>query len=248
MCSEASGQLNNKQKRRIEHNKWTCISLSDPLGDHYMCCRVGGEFQSRHNTLLQVCSSICRQASHAVDMEVPASAVIPPSTPSSVPHHNLRFDLVIRNSHSQATAADVTVIHPSPESDSALITYSRRPAAAAALRERQKVTKYKNLSRSLGMSFVPLVFETFGTLGASMQVWLKAMAHKAANQGSRCPVGPPTVVAMLVTNWRRRLSCALQKANAALFLRRSFNGSRAHFRGSSPSAFDFSVLMAPRLR
>ena len=218
-----------------------CATTPDEIGDHYMCCNFGGDLQVRHDWIKQVFSSILKSAGSSVQCEVPISA-FDPNQPSLV---NRRFDLLARTGAHSPLSADVSIVHPTPCSAASRRTYSRQAGTAARIREELKSNAYTGISRRLGMVFTPLIFESFGRCGTKCERFLKTLARHVASRESFSGTASPHTSALLLHSWRRRISCALQKANARIFQMRAFRGAAGPTSNYSDSV-DFGDLRLPR--
>ena len=113
--------------------------------------------------------------------------------------------------------------------------------------ESAKLRHYELLSTRLGIHFVPLVFKSYGTIGPKGNHFLKTLARLVVSNQSPSGNADPVLSALLLHNWRRRLSCALKRANARILQMRSYRGAAAHCRTHTPNAPDFADLRIQRL-
>jgi len=216
-----------------------CGYTNDTFGDHFLTCNRGGEIQSRHNHLRDLLSSILSSTNCSTQREVPALNVHPNATSSPT---NRRFDLIIRSGATMPISADVSIIHPTPINTRSLSRYSASQGSAALIREQTKRRIYQPLSTQLGMQFIPLILESYGTYGPAFASFLATMSRRASSSSSFCGFGNTSLAAHLLTDWRRRISCALQKANARLLQLRMLRGSVDPMLRDQRSRIDFGQL------
>ena len=70
--------------------------------------------------------------------------------------------------------------------------------AAALLREQAKCRIYNPISNTLGMQFVPLILESYGTYGPAYASFLTTMSRRASSTSSFCGFGDPSLAAHLL--------------------------------------------------
>ena len=210
-----------------------------------MACRLGGDIQARHDWIKDTLSAIISSSGVSTQLEVPVTNCGPIS---SAADEVIRRYGITASGDLRPLAVDVSVTHSTPLSQSTLMTNVRSSGSAARNREAKKVRDYGNVSRRLGMHFVPFVMESYGTFGPQAELFLKTLARHITS--SRCYSGNanPSVSAALLHSWRRRLSCAMQKANARILQLRALRGTEAHGRQPRVLRPDFSGLQMPRLR
>ena len=75
---------------------------------------------------------------------------------------------------------DTTFIHPTSPSY-ARIT-ARSPTAVSKARESRKHTRYDEKAERANMTFVPLVYQTFGGRGSELTIFRKDMAIRASSR------------------------------------------------------------------
>jgi hypothetical protein len=132
---------------------------------------------------------------------------------------------------SKAVGFDVAVTHPC--APSYIVGSSTRQRYAAEAREAIKLAKYDAACESVGITFVPAVFESFGVAGKLFEEWFKDTmkakdkADKAA--GVRVSWTAHTTSAF----WQQRISVALQVGNARMI-------HRCGARDSTVDGFRFS--------
>ena len=111
---------------------------------------------------------------------------------------------------SSRTMVDVSVIHPGA------LSFARQahvPLAAAHLRERQKVSKYRKVAEGESASFVPFVLETLGGFGTQALKFVSDVASLARENLSLAQSEPDFRGSMV-----RCLAIALQVGNAHVAL------------------------------
>lgn len=202
-----------------------CGAALDDYGNHFFKCRVGGEWNSRHSSMVHTIASIMRSVQLTVQHEVPLQNLGPLSSLGQ--EGSGRMDLVVTSSDSQSLLADVTITHPCPANQS-ITQPMLAPLFFAKAAEDRKIRKYGQAASSMQQAFIPMAFETYGASGPHFQAMLKrlAMRIRIFNQDFQ--------QSTLIRFWRTRLSTCLQKCNARLILSKS-NRVNSHSRqGTAP--------------
>jgi hypothetical protein len=121
--------------------------------------------------------------------------------------------------HAASVGIDVAVTHPCAASYVAAA--AREALGCAALREGFKVGKYRPACSTVGIQFVPAVFETFGSCGAQFEEWFRSqVAWMSERVGDRDALGGFTA-ATFSSWWQQRISVALQLGNARCIIERA---------------------------
>ena len=181
-----------------------CAHNSDAKGDHAMHCHDDNGLKSnRHN---QIRDNVYREAQHASlnpTKEMPGLILNSQSRPA---------DIYVANwIDGRKTAFDVSVVSPTQEA----ILHRAADSAGAAI-EMRKASKFRthfNNCREQGISFQPLVVETFGGWDKDATKFLKEMARQAARRWGMND-------AIEIKHFFQRLSVALQRGNSALLINR----------------------------
>ena len=108
-------------------------------------------------------------------------------------------------------AFDVSVV--SPTQDAILHHAADSAAAAIEMRKTTKNRAHLNDCRAQGISFQPLVVETFGGWDKDAVKFLKDIARLDARRWAK-------IDAISIRQFFQRLSIALQRGNAALLINR----------------------------
>ena len=116
-----------------------------------------------------------------------------------------------------------------PHAPAYLSAAARGPRGCVALRESAKRSRHEADVVRAGGHFVPLVYDTYGTMGEGAEAWFRGLVAVA-------PIEPPEWMAasgassediadwerharaQLAADWRRRLSITLQRGNARIIL------------------------------
>ena len=182
------------------------LSLEHSLG----CRKLRGVF-IRHDCLVEILMALCRSVGLIVRREWLVAA-----------DTQKRMDFVIFNSSGGRRWFDVSVANPMAPS------YATSQSAIKS-REAYKIGKYSRLASENGASFVPLVFELFGSFSEAVSDFLKELAHLAL---SNAPDGsgflsPIAFKNNWITEARKLLSISLARCNA-LIVEEAIIKSRGH--------------------
>ena len=131
-----------------------CGRMADQYGDHQVGCSGNGDRISRHNAIRDVIFSAAQSAALAPTKEAP----------SLMPNSSMRpADILLPTWHQGRPAAlDVHVI--SPLQEQTLAEAATSPGHALQVGIQRKLTSNLSTCRSVGVEFIPLVFETLGGL------------------------------------------------------------------------------------
>jgi hypothetical protein len=208
--------------------------------DHLLVCQsnrnVGG--LQRHNHVVNVVAKLADQAGVYKSVE-------PRHTMDTASERKqARPDVELTGtSHAATLSVDVSIIHPSARTYVARA--ARQALSAAANRERDKCRKYDPLlaevraATGAKITFAPLVFESFGAPGKSVEAVVKWLASEAAATSSM-RVDFPTAKAFMAHAYRA-LSVAVQVGNAKMYLKGlQQNGCAANASVRARSAHIFS--------
>ena len=112
-------------------------------------------------------------------------------------------------------------------------------------RENAKINKYSDMANAIGAKFVPLVLETYGSLGKSFQSLLKSLAselfRRSINSDHEQEI---TMKSKLIALWRTRISVTLQKANSRLLLSKLSRTHQSVQRSQPTYTVDFSTMFS----
>ena len=206
-----------------------CGQSIDDYGLHLFKCRIGGEWEHRHNTLVQLFSSILKSVNLTVQQEVPLINLGPLAASSN--SATGRMDLHITSCDSPSFLADVTVTHPSPADSNNLVQEAFSPSYFAKHAENRKIRKYRAASEQIGQRFVPIALETYGALGPECSKMLKNLAGRRYQLCSESDTENFSR-SSLTRIWRVKISAALQRANARLIISKA-NRIRNNLRQNS---------------
>ena len=195
-----------------------CGQNIDDFGSHFFKCRIGGEWEHRHNSLVQLFASIIKSANLTVQKEVPLINLGPLASCSNNP--NGRMDLSVTSSDSTSFLADVTVTHPAPSNTDHLSESAYLPQYFAKYAEERKIRKYRAASEQIGTRFIHVAIETYGTMGQQGSKMLKELAGRYHQQYRNSNLNLESR-ANLIRIWRIKISACLQRANARLIISKS---------------------------
>ena len=203
-----------------------CGSTIDEHGSHFFKCRIGGEWNHRHSSIVHLLASIMRSVQLTVQHEVPLANLGPLQALDR--EGNGRMDLVVTPCDSQPFLADVTITHPAPSQPSTTNQTMYQPLYFAKHHENRKRRKYEEAVRSINSRFVPLALETFGAMGPCFDKCLKSLAARQALTDAEKSI--------LMRFWRMKISCCLQKANSFLIMSKAQRVRKQSRQGSAPLA------------
>jgi hypothetical protein len=181
-------------------------SLMCPCGketlslEHSLGCRKLRGIYIRHDCLVEILMALCRSVGLIVRREWLVAA-----------DTQKRMDFVIFNSSGGRRWFDVSVANPMAPS------YAMSHSAIKS-REACKIGKYSRLASENGASFVPLVFEIFGSFSEAVSDFLKELAHLAlTNAPDGCGfLSPIAFKNNWITEARKLLSISLARCNALI--------------------------------
>ena len=126
-----------------------CLSTADSFGDHQVGCGGNGDRILRHNSIRDAIFNSACSAALAPRREVPSLIPGSQSRPA---------DIYLPNwERGQPAALDVTIISPLQS-----LTLHRAASYALTVGKQRKVAAHAAACHAVGVSFVPLVFETLG--------------------------------------------------------------------------------------
>ena len=151
-----------------------CGEPTDPLCSHFLKCKLGGEWITRHDSLVHVIATLSKASGFLVQQELPLSLLSPPSpNPSSG-----RMDLVVSSGDFQTNIlADVTITRAFPSSTSPITPPLDSPLHFSKIKEASKRTKYNAAAQSTGATIYPLAIETYGAAGPAFHSYLNLCAN-----------------------------------------------------------------------
>ena len=151
------------------------------------------------------------------------------------------MDLIVTNSDLSTTLADVTITHPNPSDNQVISPAMLVSNYFSNNRENTKRTKYGQAAAILGAKFVPLVLETYGSMGAAFSSFLNHLSfdlfRQTANSDSDTELFFKQRLKQL---WTNRISVCFQIADARLILSKISRNQIAYQRHSTRLTVDFS--------
>ena len=162
----------------------------------------------RHDRIRDLIFKQAQRASLSPTMEMPGLVPGSQSRPADV-YIPLWVD-------GKKTAFDISVV--SPTQDAIVDRAADLPAAAIEMRKKSKSRLHFDPCRAQGISFFPLVVETFGGWDAEALKLLKDMARQSARRWGKTNADE-------IKFFFQRLSVSLQRGNAALLIERDANAS-----------------------
>jgi hypothetical protein len=193
-----------------------CQAPLDPFGHHSLTCRNGYHRSLRHDRIASTIRDMLRALSH-VARDTGLDGYLPLSASGA----KLVLDVYGSGGgpHAASVGIDVAVTHPCAASYVAAA--AREALGCAALREGFKVGKYRPACSTVGIQFVPAVFETFGSCGAQFEAWFSSQVDWMSERvGDRDALGGFTA-ATFSSWWQQRISVALQLGNARCIIERA---------------------------
>ena len=175
-----------------------CGQLLDELGDHLVCCSVGGHKTFLHSRLVSVVRGLLRDSGAWVpDREV---MVLPwGQKPGEAARLEIEYVVAGVRRH-----VDVVVKHP--RAKRVVSEAASCAGAAAAEGEADKLRRYPAVPEAGLHEVVPFAVESFGRLGSSALRLVKDACQRVKEADGRFS-GWHGVV--LCQRWQARLSCAL---------------------------------------
>ena len=167
----------------------------DPL-HFFSCLMMKASTTFRHDHIVRVLSMLVRRAGGACYVEPRFYDGIRPDLHVVFPSNKILID--------------VSVVHP------AALTYAQNAHVqlfAASARERDKTTKFKDLTQAEEACFIPFVLETFGAWGRRAVKLISDITSLAAEQKGNLASCPDVRGEMI-----RTLAVALQIGNAGVLL------------------------------
>eukprot|EP00820_Chromera_velia_P004464 Cvel_17486.t1-p1 / transcript=Cvel_17486.t1 / gene=Cvel_17486 / organism=Chromera_velia_CCMP2878 / gene_product=hypothetical protein / transcript_product=hypothetical protein / location=Cvel_scaffold1400:445-8529(-) / protein_length=1259 / sequence_SO=supercontig / SO=protein_coding / is_pseudo=false len=140
-----------------------CGSPLNPRGHHTQKCPNGEGVHWRHEQVKRAFTQILRRLRHTHVLEETTLGHLGVATDSHLAdQRNKRADIFASLSNSDTILADVSITFPISSDAARLRTRSKTAGAAAKTKSEEKQRKYVVAARSVGLRFIPLVFETFG--------------------------------------------------------------------------------------
>ncbi|CAM1312028.1 Uncharacterised protein r2_g2239 [Pycnogonum litorale] len=173
-----------------------CGQLVDKFGHHGLACRQYRGRKSRHDNLDAIINQALVSAGVPCILEPPGICLEDGKRPDSMS--------LVPWSRGRTLIWDVTCVDSYPSSN---ISRAQTPGGAAEYAEFRKVEKYNALS--IDHAFVPLGFETFGTLGPSTRSFIKTLGQKVRSS---------TADRRAASFLKQRLSVAIQRGNSVCIL------------------------------
>ena len=198
-----------------------CGASPDLFGTHYMACKIGNQRSIRHDHVAATLKQMLLALGHVARVNglQDLLPVGPAGEARVVDVYGAAGPLMAK-----AVAIDVAVVHP--VCDSYVKAAAATSRATAAGREEIKMAKYGQACDNVGISFIPAVFESYGTAGEIFEGWFKKVM-KAKDKIDK-EMGSNKVSWTAHTSgayWQQRLSVALQRGNAKMVHRRGARDS-----------------------
>ena len=109
----------------------------------------------------------------------------------------------------------ILILRPINQSPSIMLTKEH----FSTHKERAKCNKYREAASIIGARFIPLVLETYGQMGQSMQNFLRRTATELFNRSWNYDLETsPDLKSKLVRLWPAWVSSVLQRASARLLM------------------------------
>ena len=180
-----------------------CHTTADPYGDHHVGCGGNGDRILRHNALRDAIFSAAQSAALAPRREVPSLIPNSQSRPADVYLPNWKRGC--------PAALDVSVISTMQHATIQGAATTKGHALLAG--EARKLSAHADACREVGVSFVPMVFETFGGPSATA---VSTIAYLGRLLGQRLDIPPAESTRHLF----QRCAISIWKGNAAMWSRR----------------------------
>ena len=211
-----------------------CGKTMDLSGDHAFQCRhitMSGVQNFRHNDICNGVKTLVfddplARAVLRAELEVPVSATFPPKP--GAPKGTIKADLLVTHRHKPETRlVDITVTYPNVAKHSSSNTIGGRGTAAKAAEEVKDAWYNKRAIIPAG-TLVPVAFETYGTLGARGDAYLRDVVRNYVRPvtwlDAPADKGPKFVdhggrYSIFLRRLRELISVTLQRGNAA-FIRK----------------------------
>ena len=211
-----------------------CGKTMDLSGDHAFQCRhitMSGVQNFRHNDICNGVKTLVfddplARAVLRAELEVPVSATFPPKP--GAPKGTIKADLLVTHRHKPETRlVDITVTYPNVAKHSSSNTIGGRGTAAKAAEEVKDAWYNKRAIIPAG-TLVPVAFETYGTLGARGDAYLRDIVRNYVRPvtwlDAPADKGPKFVdhggrYSIFLRRLRELISVTLQRGNAA-FIRK----------------------------
>lgn len=180
-----------------------CHSAADPFGDHHVGCGGNGDRILRHNSLRDAIFTAAQSAALAPRREVPSLIPGSMSRPADVYLPSWK--------RGRPAAMDVTVISTMQPAtiQGAAITQGH----SLLVGEARKLSAHAGACNEVGVSFIPIVFESLGGLSSSA---VSNLTYLGRLVGQRLGIPPSESIRHLF----QRCAISLWRGNAALWIRR----------------------------
>jgi hypothetical protein len=121
---------------------------------------------------------------------------------------------------------DISVTHPC--SSSYVAAAATQPGSAAKARAAVKEAKYGAAAESVGISFMPIIFETYGRPNADFHKWMVDVCKKKDKENKIVRNKEDSGKIFMFGNWWfQRLSVSLQVGNARVIQDRASRDAQA---------------------
>ena len=179
-----------------------CHSAADPHGDHHVGCGGNGDRILRHNSLRDAIYTAAQSAALAPRREVPSLIPGSMSCPADV------FLPSWKRGHPAAMVVTViSTMQPTTIQDAATTR-----GHSLLVGEAWKLSAHTDACNEVGVSFIPIVFETLGGLSSSA---VCNLAYLRRLVGQRLGIPPSDSTRHLF----QRCAISLWRGNAALWIR-----------------------------
>ena len=224
-----------------------CGENSDKQGSHFLKCKLGGEWISRHNMIVHVVATIAKASGFLIQQELPLSIITLRS--SNPPPPGIMDQVVTSGDFNTNILANVTITHPFPASTSRITPSMLHPVHFTRLKQSHKINKYQNTARLLGASISPLAMETYGAVGPSFQKFLHLCANAYLQKIFLSRPTPEELhKSVIKRSWRSGTPCALQKANVRLLFSKASRSTGLNQLGQRPHYVDIVEVFVVRIR
>uniref|UniRef100_A0A0G4HGE8 Uncharacterized protein n=1 Tax=Chromera velia CCMP2878 TaxID=1169474 RepID=A0A0G4HGE8_9ALVE len=174
---------------------YVCGSPLDPRGHHTQKCPNGGGVHWRHEQVKGAFTQILRGLRHTHVLEETTLGHLGVATDSYLAdQRNKRADIFASLSNGNTILADVSVTFPISSDTACLRARSKTAGAAAKTKSEEKQRKHAVAARSVGLRFVPLVFQTFGRPDREMVSFVKELVGIAGSRAGFSTEGEMRVV------------------------------------------------------
>eukprot|EP00820_Chromera_velia_P026990 Cvel_10710.t1-p1 / transcript=Cvel_10710.t1 / gene=Cvel_10710 / organism=Chromera_velia_CCMP2878 / gene_product=hypothetical protein / transcript_product=hypothetical protein / location=Cvel_scaffold651:60539-61930(+) / protein_length=399 / sequence_SO=supercontig / SO=protein_coding / is_pseudo=false len=225
-----------------------CGAALDVRGHHAQKCPNGGGVVWRHEQVKGAFMEILWGLRHTHVLEETTFGHLGVAIDSRFPdRRHKRVDIFASLSTDDTMVADVSVTFPISFDAARLRTRAKTAGAAARTRSEEKIRKYAAAVRSVGLRFIPLVFESFGRPDKETVSFVKELVTVAMNRAGVVSEGSiNTVRSRLTDRYWKILGCTLQRYVAINILTSAFHdrGQRGPFQPASLLGRELSTQLS----